>query len=321
MNYKSSENIYKNAVKKILDRMPKSLTDLEAARYIYVNLAKLYTFDENYWYSNSKIGKAIYKKAISSPNDINKLSFEKKQKALCVNINKSYNQILNSIGIKAIDQTSFYGDGHISTILQIGDKKYGCDLQQDLKFIQLNLPGHHFCQEGIDTVSESELKIIDNKIGFSNMGVKFEKFLLKKLKEQLYSYDKLGDKLNHIFKFTQKMPGVKNLSHSELQSLYSYFMNHSLDGSEIVRISNNVLYQNISPVQRGNYKILYSCYDDSAHSDIIRRFIYTDESREFTETTDEKIIELIKKENLHVFNGDKIKGLYKKNKKHEDKDK
>ena len=43
-----------NLTENVLRRMPANLTQIEQARYIYLQLGKLFTFDEKYWLGNSK---------------------------------------------------------------------------------------------------------------------------------------------------------------------------------------------------------------------------------------------------------------------------
>ena len=46
--------IYENAIDKMVAEMPKGLTELEQARYIYINLGKLLAYDERYTVGNNK---------------------------------------------------------------------------------------------------------------------------------------------------------------------------------------------------------------------------------------------------------------------------
>ena len=46
--------IYENAIDKMVAEMPKWLTELEQARYIYINLGKLLAYDERYTVGNNK---------------------------------------------------------------------------------------------------------------------------------------------------------------------------------------------------------------------------------------------------------------------------
>ncbi len=52
-----------NLTENVLRRMPANLTQIEQARYIYLQLGKLFTFDEKYWLGNSKTRRMIYRSA------------------------------------------------------------------------------------------------------------------------------------------------------------------------------------------------------------------------------------------------------------------
>lgn len=311
MNYNTSKKLYKNAIKRIINNMPKSLSDIEKARYMYVNLGKLFTYDENYWYSNSKISNKIYKKSLSSPIDLNDLHFESKTKDICININKTYNKLLNIYGIKTQEVMSFINDGHISTMFFIGNKRYFCDLQSDLKFIQLKLKTHNFACDGPNTLTKDELKRIDTKIGYSNIGEKFEDKLLNDLKSNLNNYTNLGDKMLEIFKAVLKMPGHSELEYSELQALYSYFINNSLSTRDKSNIYSNLLYKELSPNERSDYRLIYSSFDNSSKCLSFRRFIFSNNDNMFHEISNEELKKLIVLNNYKSLYCTKIPGLNK----------
>lgn len=311
MNYNTSKKLYKNAIKRIINRMPKSLSEIEKARYMYVNLGRLFTYDENYWYSNKKISNKIYKKSLSSPIDLNDLHFEAKTKDICININKTYNKLLNILGINTQDVMSYIGDGHISTMFFIGKKRYCCDLQSDLKFIQLKLKTHSFACDGPNVLSEDELKSIDTKIGYSNIGEKFEEKLLKDLRIKLCDYQNIGDKMLEIFKTVQKMPGHRELEYAELQALYTYFINNSLCSKDKLNIHSNLLYKENSPDKRTDYRLVYSSFDNTFEKNSFRRFIFSNNDSMFHEISNEDLNNLIVSNNYKILCSGKIPGLNK----------
>ena len=63
--------------KQIIDRMPKDLSDLEKARYVYIELGKLASFDADYWHGNTKTQKRLYTRAMREP-----INFEKKKEII-----------------------------------------------------------------------------------------------------------------------------------------------------------------------------------------------------------------------------------------------
>ena len=86
-----------NLTENVLRRMPANLTQIEQARYIYLQLGKLFTFDEKYWLGNSKTRRMIYRSArkIQTPKDL------KSNKVICVSLTNTYNSLLQRIGIEA----------------------------------------------------------------------------------------------------------------------------------------------------------------------------------------------------------------------------
>ena len=71
-----------NLTENVLKRMPANLTQIEQARYIYLQLGKLFTFDEKYWLGNSKTRRMIYRSSrkIQTHKDL------KSNKVICVSL-------------------------------------------------------------------------------------------------------------------------------------------------------------------------------------------------------------------------------------------
>lgn len=312
MNYSTANTLYTNAIDRILDRMPSNLTDIEKARYAYISMGHLFTFDENYWYGNARISSKIYRKSIHSPIDLDSLKSDKKRKAICIDINRSYNYFLkNKLGIEAFEFSPYYEDRHISSQFQIGKSKYLCDLQQDLKFIQLNLRTHNFCNKGFYRLSESELDRIDSKIGYSHIGEKYENHLFEKLKHVLPSYNNLGDKLSAILDSVSQMPGFRELSFSEIQTVYAYFISNFMDEKDKSNIHCNILYQEDSKDIRSNYTTVYSALtpEKGNSKPCFRRFIFSSIDNKFHEISDKNLSNLINSKNLKILHGEKIPGV------------
>jgi len=312
MNYKTTMHLYKNAVKRIMHKMPKNLSDLEKARYIYVNLGQLFSFDENFWYGNSKIMNKIYTKAITSPVDFNNLQEDKKEKAICVNINKTYNAVLRSLGIETYAMEGYYGDSHISSAFKIDKNIYYCDLELDIKFLQLHLDTHNFCTDGSTVLSQKMLNNIDYKIGYSNIGQKFENYMLEKIRSKMESCEHLSDKLDLLFETVPKLPGAMQLEHTELRKLYKFFIKKTLTGNEELKTFDTIIYQKEGLSQRKNYQLIYSCCDNIYEKNSFKRYLLNNETKKFEKISTDDLQHYIKDNHFKIVNNKKLPGVRKK---------
>ena len=132
-NIDSRQKVFDNAVDKLIKQIPDNLDDIEKARYVYLNLGKLLSYDEKYWYGNSEIKNRIYKKSMSTTPRFSEIQPNKKKKVICVSISKLYSSVLNKVGIKSGQQKEI---DHVYNYLTINNNFYFADLNNDLKYIQ-----------------------------------------------------------------------------------------------------------------------------------------------------------------------------------------
>ena len=129
--------------------MPKGLTQIEKARYIYIQLGKIFSYDERYITSESEE--------------------EKKQI-----FNKKIEDMLNRVGIKS-KTVLIQGErlGHAITELEIDEKEYFTDLTHDLMNIKTGLKTNEFMigkpenNQKYEIITEEELKKIDDKLEYT----------------------------------------------------------------------------------------------------------------------------------------------------------
>lgn len=162
-------------VDSIIQSIPNNLTQLEKARYIYIELGKQRRFDTRYYYGNTSTRKRIYEKAQASrlkPNII-----RNKKTIICVTLSEVYKNALKQIGIDCeIVPNGIFGDKHVIPIVTLNDEKRGklrirADLQQDLEAIQTGMSTVEFgtvnrYEKDYDVINEYDLRKIDQKIGY-----------------------------------------------------------------------------------------------------------------------------------------------------------
>ena len=231
-NIDSRQKVFDNAVDKLIKQIPDNLDDIEKARYVYLNLGKLLSYDEKYWYGNSEIKNRIYKKSMCTTPRFSEIQPNKKKKAICVSISKLYSSVLNKVGINAGQQHEI---DHTFTYMFANNKLYYADLNNDLKFIQLNLPTRYFFVRGANFLSKDILQSIDEKLGYTYTGQKSFEDTISLIKSKTQSMNKLSDKMQCIFDLGSTIPGVKDLELIErnstykpiLQELKNYFSNRT----------------------------------------------------------------------------------------------
>lgn len=168
-----SSNIHNNGgfidYDKIIEKMPDGLTQIEKARYIYIQLGKYFSYDERYITSESDDErKEIFDKNIGDiEND----------KVVCTSLSRIYENLLKRVGIKA-KTVLIPGEklGHAFTEIEIDGKKYFTGLIRDLMNIKTGLKTKEFMIDNPDrfgedsefkALSEDELKRIDDKIEYT----------------------------------------------------------------------------------------------------------------------------------------------------------
>ncbi len=158
-------NEQKSFVEKILKDMPEDLTQFEKARYIYIQLGKHFSYDEQYIISNSeKEKREIFDRDIEDIlND----------KVVCTSLSRIYENLLNRVGINAKTRL-VKGErlGHAYTEIELDGVKYRADLIHDLTYIKTGFKTKHFMQideknPSYSHIQEEKLKGIDDKIGYT----------------------------------------------------------------------------------------------------------------------------------------------------------
>lgn len=104
----------------LIQTMPQNLTELEKARYLYIELCKTVTFSTTYQNTDLKTMSYLHNKKV----DANNLE---SREINCRMWTQLYSQLLNSVGIKneVIDQSHQYVEFHINDEIWVADATYG----------------------------------------------------------------------------------------------------------------------------------------------------------------------------------------------------
>lgn len=162
----------KDLVESIKQNMPEGLTELEKARYVYIEIGKQKAFDPQYYYGNARTQKRIFLESHEASQNPEK--FHNKRTLVCVSLTYVYLSVLRDLGIECYTMSD--DDGHMYNRILLNDEngqkiRIRADLSNDLKNIQAGLepdqfgttePGYDY----YDTIDKQELKEIDKKIGY-----------------------------------------------------------------------------------------------------------------------------------------------------------
>lgn len=298
-------NIY-NIAERILKKIPEGLSDLEKARFVYLELGKMVSFNEEYWFGNSKIKNKIYK----SQTKIEDLKDIKNNKIICVSLSNLYNYMMGRIGIKAVQAHDVNDSRHVYSEFEIDGKRYKADLQKDLHFIQTKRRTWEFGEIDVSVadseVNTEEIEKIDAKIGYSYQGEKNFRRLIANIENEIKKVDELDKKMNIILNKISEYEDISKMGYSEKIWYYYYIIKRMLTLQEKKRECENQLYT------EDNDKRKYTCCISVLKRDgEFYRMIYSEKNGKFIPVEDKILIELIE-DGLKTCRNEKIPGLKKK---------
>ena len=298
-------NIY-NIAERILKKIPEGLSDLEKARFVYLELGKMVSFNEEYWFGNNKIKNKIYK----SQTKIEDLKDIKNNKIICVSLSNLYNYMMGRIGIKAVQAHDVNDSRHVYSEFEIDGKRYKADLQKDLHFIQTKRRTWEFGEIDVlvadSEVNTEEIEKIDAKIGYSYQGEKNFRRLIANIENEIKKVDELDKKMNIILNKISEYEDISKMGYSEKIWYYHYIIKRMLTLQEKKRECENQLYT------EDNDKRKYTCCISVLKRDgEFYRMIYSEKNGKFIPVEDEILIELIE-DGLKTCRNEKIPGLKKK---------
>ena len=234
--------LYENAIEKMLAEMPRCQTQRQAARWIYINLGKLLAYDERYTVGNRRQQIKLFRLAKERVIAFNEIKENKKCKGICLDLNRLYANVLNSIGIQAYMNIGYGPMPHDNVTARI-DGKFTCfDLQRDLIHIQLNCMTDFFA-----FYDESEM--------WCDMAMKTEEIvdLDKSINHKNYNY-KGGE---YISKIKEKFESSAYFDKEDDEAFREHIRFKSLPMKSILRLDTNLAREVFSIITISVISILY----------------------------------------------------------------
>lgn len=176
-------------VEKIINSVPKNLTNLEIAYFVYLELGKILNINTEYFLSGSRSKKD---RIFDDGKDLKKIS---STNVICNSSSELYAHILNKLGINAY---CFYYNNftHVDVLIEAPNASfYYANMLQDLYNIQTGARTRHFApplkyiNEGyrrelqeenfltLTPIGSEELEKMDKKLGYTFHGIYLNDFI------------------------------------------------------------------------------------------------------------------------------------------------
>lgn len=293
-----------NLTENILRRMPANLTQMEQARYIYLQLGKLFTFDEKYWLGNSKTRRMIYKSAkkIQTPKDL------KNNKVICVSLTNMYNSLLQRMGIEA-EAVHAEDDLHVYTIFKIDGVEYEADLQRDMKFIQAHRKTRSFGREPDYStrklISDEQMQEMDDKFGYTYEGDEYLAILIDRLRDKLELLPNMEQKIEYALKKIENFEADTDMGFVEKMLYYEMILPDVLSSKESKKVQIMDMY-----VEEDGERKYTCCISANKEKNEYVRYMYSEKTGTFLPIDEQELIKLMS-EGLRTVGNKKIQGLRK----------
>ena len=293
-----------NLTENILRRMPANLTQIEQARYIYLQLGKLFTFDEKYWLGNSKTRRTIYRaaKKVHSPKDL------KSNKVICVSISNTYISLLEKMGIEA-EAVHAEDDLHVYTIFKIDGVEYEADLQRDMKFIQAHRKTRSFGREPDYStkklISDEQMQEMDDKFGYTYEGDEYLAILIDRLRDKLELLPNMEQKIKYALKKIERFEADTDMGFVEKMLYYEMILPDVLSSKESKKVQIMDMY-----VEEDGERKYTCCISANKEKNEYVRYMYSEKTGTFLPIDEQELIKLMS-EGLRTVGNKKIQGLRK----------
>ena len=293
-----------NLTENILRRMPANLTQMEQARYIYLQLGKLFTFDEKYWLGNSKTRRMIYKSAkrIQTPKDL------KNNKVICVSLTNMYNSLLQRMGIEA-EAVHAEDDLHVYTIFKIDGVEYEADLQRDMKFIQAHRKTRSFGREPDYStrklISDEQMQEMEDKFGYTYEGDEYLAILIDRLRDKLELLPNMEQKIEYALKKIENFEADTDMGFVEKMLYYEMILPDVLSSKESKKVQIMDMY-----VEKDGERKYTCCISANKEKNEYVRYMYSEKTGTFLPIDEQELIKLMS-EGLRTVGNKKIQGLRK----------
>ena len=268
--------------------------EIKTALYIYVELGKMKSFDERYYFGNSKMIRQAEREALLDKTDPNKIA--KKKKIICITMTHLYKAILDDFGIESqtiTEMTERNTINHMTNILNLkSGKRIMADAQLDMHRIQTGLSLKFFgCKSEYDTDVISDEKLTDMlvEIGYIRSKDDYRDEKIKKIKNKIEGLD-LNEAVRTILNSPEIYEVNENLGEVEAFKYY-YNILKMLKPDEL---GKNLFQFKCSKKIEGQEQPEYSfgIYSNAKDIEDLQIYLYSKKKRRLLECDLNKLAEL-----------------------------
>jgi hypothetical protein len=277
------------------NKIPLDLDKVSKAKYIYIQLGEIISFDPSYLLGTSKERYNIYNSIIYKYEYLNNL-FERKF-LICRSIAFIYKYVLNEFKIESDIYYESPNDNHVLNIITIENNiKISADLQKDLEFIQTKSMTRFFNIVNSDCVYE-KLEI-DKKIRYINNETDYFDFEIDNLKNNFETGVTLEDKIIFIFNFLYSHNNFISMGISESIKFCKYILKENLTNNEFAKLSFSICYKIFNEIKQ--YISVISIHPSTNCSNI---FICDINNHNYDLISDKNLLLQIKNNKIFIQNG------------------
>lgn len=323
-------------INEIINGIPEGMSDIEKIRDIYLKCGELFAYNRDYVYSDML---ELYEQSFNWESVQNKK--DGRIFVTCNQIARGCTDAINMLSskgktnrkVRAINIGYVKGEeAHVATLVFVEDKAYFLDLYKDLYRIQKGMKTKYFAPsktilereknshqfikeqlEGIEceTISEEELKIMDQKCGYCRNGIYMDDALIQ-LKNEMNQIQDIND----IKKYVGNIEGENRedlLFKFKLEFISKYLMNsnekNEMDINELTKFFMKAYYTLLSekeinesmliPIDihfRGELSVIFDIFtkNEKIH------YIYMGKNKGFVRISDEEMFRLEYNENREI---------------------
>lgn len=172
----------KISIKKIIENMPKDLTNIEKVRYIYLKIGNIFAYQREYLnIVDYRAIRDMYNRIIRI-EEIEEGNYENKIVSTCKQTAEVEADTINMLNCKDIKaRTVGYvedDETHVAVVATVDNKDYYLDISPDLYRIQKNMKTVRFARSSAaidgtkcEKIPDEELEKIDDKLGYREYGM------------------------------------------------------------------------------------------------------------------------------------------------------
>lgn len=309
-------------LKRIIQSMPEGLSDIEKARYIYIELGKRISYNLHYSYATD------YRYIMDTYTDfftVNSVDnkYDDKIFLICTQASQLLSELLSSAHVRnrivGYDPES---EHHVDVVIMVDGKEYCLNIIQDAAYIQKNFRTRYFATQPqekdspmYDTIPVEELDRIDKKLGLVPFGMYTDE-IVEQLKKDITNPEVVREVLmqdkefykglkmeDAILKFKldiiyRSIPNNKDpetaLNLRELKIFYNELFNSLLTKEEKEKITHCDFYD---PTKKYDFSTFATLHLSD------REIYYACDSttRQYTEVSEEEVKKLVKRKIISIW--------------------